>query len=51
MRRSVLRATSAALFALGVTLASGAAEAESVMKMCGDQWKAAKAAGTINGET
>src|SRR5208337_3160676 len=25
--------------------------AESVMKMCGDQWQAAKAAGTTNGET
>jgi pyruvate/2-oxoglutarate dehydrogenase complex dihydrolipoamide acyltransferase (E2) component len=28
---------------------TGAADAESVMKICGDQWKAAKAAGTTNG--
>ena len=28
-----------------------AANAESVMKQCGDQWQAAKAAGTTNGET
>ncbi len=27
------------------------ANAESVMKMCGEQWQAAKAAGTTNGET
>ena len=27
------------------------ANAESVMKACGDQWKAAKAAGTTNEET
>jgi hypothetical protein len=37
---------------IGVVLAlSGAANAESVMKMCGDQWKAAKAAGTTAGQT
>src|ERR1700710_1886473 len=29
----------------------GAAHAESVMKQCGDDWKAAKAAGTTNGQT
>ncbi len=52
MRQSFLRIGSAALFALGIALAgSSAANAESVMKMCGDQWKAAKAAGTTNGET
>jgi len=52
MRQSVFRTGSAALFALGFALAvPSAANAESVMKMCGDQWKAAKAAGTTNGET
>jgi len=30
---------------------TGAADAESVMKICGDQWKAAKAANTTNGMT
>jgi hypothetical protein len=30
---------------------TGAANAESVMKICGDQWKAAKAAGTTGGKT
>jgi hypothetical protein len=29
----------------------GAASAASVMKQCGDDWKAAKAAGTTNGQT
>ncbi len=39
---------------LGLTIAlawAAPASAESVMKVCGDQWKAAKAAGTTNGET
>jgi hypothetical protein len=31
--------------------ATSAANAESVMKQCGDEWKAAKAAGTTNGQT
>jgi hypothetical protein len=31
--------------------ATSAANAESVMKVCGDQWKAAKAAGTTGGKT
>jgi hypothetical protein len=30
---------------------TSAANAESVMKICGDQWKAAKAAGTTGGKT
>ncbi len=38
----------AAAFGLAAT---GAARAESVMKECGDDWKAAKAAGTTNGQT
>lgn len=52
MRQSVVRLASGALLALGFALfGPGVANAESVMKMCGDQWKAAKAAGTTNGET
>ncbi len=52
MRQSILRVGSAALLALGIALPGlSAANAESVMKICGDQWKAAKAAGTTNGET
>jgi len=31
--------------------ASGATAAESVMKQCGEEWKAAKAAGTTGGQT
>jgi hypothetical protein len=31
--------------------ATGAAHAEGVMKVCGEQWKAAKAAGTTDGKT
>ena len=41
----------AALIALGVALGGSTANAESVMKQCGDQWQAAKAAGTTNGQT
>ena len=41
----------AALIALGVALGVSPASAQSVMKQCGDQWQAAKAAGTTNGET
>ncbi len=41
----------AALIALGVALGGSGANAESVMKQCGDQWQAAKAAGSTNGQT
>jgi hypothetical protein len=52
MRDLFLRFTTGAAIALSVALAgSTTADAQSVMKMCGDQWKAAKAAGTTNGET
>jgi hypothetical protein len=52
MRHSLLRWTTGVAIALGVALCgSTAADAQSVMKLCGDQWKAAKAAGTTNGET
>jgi hypothetical protein len=52
MRQTILRFGSGALFALGIALAgASAANAESVMKQCGDQWQAAKTAGTTNGQT
>ncbi len=52
MQQFLLRFGSAALFALGIALAgSSAATAESVMKQCGAEWQAAKAAGTTNGQT
>src|SRR5271155_3787534 len=52
MRHSLLQWTTGAAIALGVALCSStAADAQSVMKFCGDQWKAAKAAETTNGET
>jgi hypothetical protein len=41
-------------FALAAAILAGvgtAANAQSVMKQCGDQWQAAKQAGTTNGET
>jgi hypothetical protein len=41
----------AAVIALGVAIGGSAANAASVMKQCGDQWQAAKAAGTTNGQT
>jgi hypothetical protein len=45
-------ALSAVLFAGALGLAStGAAEAQSIMKQCGDEWKAAKANNTTNGMT
>jgi len=41
-----------AAIVLGVVLSGSiAADAQSVMKPCGEQWKTAKAAGTTNGET
>ncbi|MFZ0605178.1 MAG: hypothetical protein WAN05_28125, partial [Roseiarcus sp.] len=43
-------ALSAFLFAGALGLAStGAAQAQSIMKQCGDDWKAAKANNTTNG--
>jgi hypothetical protein len=50
--KEMRRLIAVALIALGIAAAgSSAASAESVMKQCGDQWQAAKAAGTTNGET
>jgi hypothetical protein len=39
----------AVLIALGIAVSAPPAYAESVMKQCGDQWQAAKSAGTTNG--
>src|SRR5690348_16631986 len=44
-------ALSALLFAVALGLASTGAQAESIMKQCGDEWKAAKANNTTNGAT
>jgi hypothetical protein len=52
MRCSFIRLASG--LAIGIVVAltgSSVASAQSVMKVCGDQWKQAKAAGTTNGET
>ena len=50
--RTIKIAFSAILLAAAFGLAgTGAASAESVMKVCGDQWKQAKANGTTNGMT
>jgi hypothetical protein len=52
MRRSFVRFGSVAMVALWIALAgSSAANAESIMKQCGDEWQSAKAAGTTNGQT
>jgi hypothetical protein len=50
--KSIKIAFSAIVLAGAFSLASASpGNAESVMKMCGDQWKAAKAAGTTGGKT
>jgi len=47
-----MRAVIALSLALGTMLGGvNAVDAQSVMKQCGDQWQAAKSAGTTNGET
>ena len=51
MRNSFAGFGRAALFGLGLIALGSPVNAESVMKMCGEQWQAAKAAGTTNGET
>jgi hypothetical protein len=52
LKKSIGIAFSAVILAGAFALAgTGAANAESVMKICGDQWKAAKAAGTTGGAT
>jgi hypothetical protein len=49
--RTIKIAFSAVILAAAFGLAGTAANAESVMKVCGDQWKQAKANGTTNGMT
>ena len=51
MFKSLAGFGAAAFVALGIALSAAPASAQSVMKQCGDQWQAAKAAGTTNGET
>ena len=52
LKASIGATLSAVLVAGLMSLASaGAANADSVMKQCGDEWKAAKAAGTTNGQS
>jgi hypothetical protein len=50
MRFSIVRLTVVATITLAFADVSNA-NAQSVMKQCGEQWQAAKAAGTTNGET
>jgi hypothetical protein len=49
--RTWFRLTSAALIAGALFAGSSGADAQSIMKQCGEQWQAAKQAGTTNGET
>ncbi len=53
IRKSFGVALSALLFAgaLGVVASTGPVQAQSIMKQCGDDWKAAKANNTTNGLT
>jgi hypothetical protein len=52
MRNTFAPILSAAAIALILALGgTNSASAQSVMKQCGDQWKAAKAASTTNGQT
>jgi hypothetical protein len=52
LRYSIVCLASGVAIGIAAVLAgAGAASAQSVMKVCGDQWKQAKAAGTTNGET
>jgi hypothetical protein len=53
MLKTSIGATLSALVVAGLfgLTSVGGASAESVMKQCGDDWKAAKSAGTTNGQT
>ena len=51
MHKSLAAFGAAALIALGVAVGGPTATADSGMKQCGNQWQAAKAAGTTNGQT
>jgi hypothetical protein len=50
MRISLIGLASAVLIGLGLSVTAASAQ-QSVMKECGTQWQAAKAAGTTNGQT
>jgi hypothetical protein len=51
MHKFILHFGSATLIALAIALVGSTANAESIMKKCGSEWQAAKAAGTTNGQT
>jgi hypothetical protein len=52
MSPSFARFTTTATIVIGLALATAnAANAQSVMKQCGDQWQAAKTTGATNGQT
>jgi hypothetical protein len=51
MLHSFRQLTIAIAIGLGIALSGSTAHAQSVMKQCGEQWQAAKANGTTNGET
>ena len=52
MRSSFVHLASVAVIGITIVFAgTGGTRAQSVMKVCGDQWQQAKAAGTTNGET
>lgn len=52
MCQPLLRLTTVAMIVMGLAVSgSNSANAQTVMKQCGEQWQAAKAAGTTNGET
>jgi hypothetical protein len=51
MRLSMIRAAMVAVVLASPCIVAGAASAQSVMKVCGDEWKEAKAAGKTSGET
>lgn len=50
VRFSMVRFTAAAMGLIIASVGVGSATAQSVMKVCGDKWQQAKAAGTTNGE-
>jgi hypothetical protein len=51
MRLSMIRAAMVAVVLVSPCIVARPASAQSVMKVCGDEWKAAKAAGRTSGET
>ena len=51
MRLSIIRAAMVAMVLTAACIVIAPASAQSVMKVCGDEWKEAKAAGKTGGET